>query len=218
MESQSHNNVNPDVRFDNLELIDVPRMVRTFNNKWFIQTLTNVNDSAILMCLVKGEPDWHKHDDHDEFIYVMRGKLYLEYETHTVELRKQQAISIPKGVMHRTMAPKKTILLRIEPKGNKTTCGDENWIDPIIHGVNYTYPFGISIDTTIEDLQKFEGISVRSLNICHSVNVRTIKDLLAFLKDKRNNFALVRNCGKMSDKELVDLGEKYRNYPFSEEV
>ena len=49
MESQSHNNVNPDVRFDNLELIDVPRMVRTFNNKWFIQTLTNVNDSAILM-------------------------------------------------------------------------------------------------------------------------------------------------------------------------
>jgi DNA-directed RNA polymerase alpha subunit len=62
-----------------------------------------------------------------------------------------------------------------------------------------------------------EGLSVRSLNVCISENITTLKELLEFQKNNRRNFAMIRNCGRMSDKELVGICEKYRNYNFPQD-
>ena len=104
-----------DVKYDNLELIDVPAIVAENKEKWFNQTLTTVNDSAVRLGIVQGEYHWHKHDGDDEFFFVLSGKLFIDLEGRTIELEPMTGTTIPKGVMHRTRAIEKTVMLMVRP-------------------------------------------------------------------------------------------------------
>jgi mannose-6-phosphate isomerase-like protein (cupin superfamily) len=103
-----------DVKYDHLELIDVPKMIEECKDKWFNQTLTKVNDSVVRIGIVEGEYHWHKHDNDDEFFFVLEGKLLIDLEDRTIELNPNQGVTITKGVMHRPRAPKKTVMLMVE--------------------------------------------------------------------------------------------------------
>lgn len=103
-----------DIKFDHLEKIDVPQMVRECKDKWFNQTLTRVNDSVVRLGIVEGEYHWHKHDQDDEFFFVLDGQLLIDLEDRTVALNPNEGFTISKGVMHRTRAPKKTVMLMVE--------------------------------------------------------------------------------------------------------
>ncbi|HEU4717524.1 MAG TPA: cupin domain-containing protein [Bacteroidia bacterium] len=106
-----------DVKYKHLERIDVPEMVKENRHKWFNQTLTQVNDSVVRLGIVEGDYHWHKHDNDDEFFYVVDGQLLIEIEGDTIELNPGQGVTIPKGVMHRPRAPKKTVMLMVETSG-----------------------------------------------------------------------------------------------------
>ena len=103
-----------DIKFNNLQLIDIPQMVKECNHKWFNQTLTKVNDSVVRICIVEGEYHWHKHDKDDEFFFVLEGRLFIDLEDRIIELNTQQGVTITKGIMHRPRAPIKTIMLMVE--------------------------------------------------------------------------------------------------------
>src|SRR3954449_12836036 len=85
---------------------------------WFNQTLTTVNDSAVRLGVLDGDFHWHKHDVEDEFFLVLEGRLEIDIEdAETVTLEPHQAITIRKGVVHRTRAPGRTTILMVEPAG-----------------------------------------------------------------------------------------------------
>lgn len=105
-----------DVRFDHLQKIDFDRLISECTDKWFNETLTQVNDSVIRIGIVEGEYHWHKHDNDDEFFYVIDGQLLIDLEDRTIELNPRQGFTISKGVLHRTRAPKKTVMLMVETK------------------------------------------------------------------------------------------------------
>jgi mannose-6-phosphate isomerase-like protein (cupin superfamily) len=105
-----------DVRFDHLQKIDIDRLISECTDKWFNETLTQVNDSVIRIGIVEGEYHWHKHDNDDEFFYVIDGQLLIDLEDRTIELNPRQGFTISKGVLHRTRAPKKTVMLMVETK------------------------------------------------------------------------------------------------------
>jgi mannose-6-phosphate isomerase-like protein (cupin superfamily) len=114
---------NLDVKFRHLELIDIPAIVRECKDKWFNQTLTKVNDSVIRIGIVQGEYHWHKHDQDDEFFFVLEGQLLIDLEDRTIQLNPNQGVTISKGVLHRPRAPQKTVMLMaetsmIQPTGN----------------------------------------------------------------------------------------------------
>ena len=100
-----------------LELINVQTLADTATHKWYNQTLCQVNGSVIRVGVVQGEYHWHKHDDDDEFFYVVEGKLLVDLEGRTVELNPLQGMVVPKGVLHRTRAPERTIMLMVENAG-----------------------------------------------------------------------------------------------------
>ncbi len=102
------------IKYGHLEVIDVPEIVANNIEKWFNQTLTKVNDSVARIGIVEGEYHWHKHDNDDEFFFVLEGKLFIDFEDKTVELGPMQGLTVSKGVMHRTRAPKKTVMLMVE--------------------------------------------------------------------------------------------------------
>jgi mannose-6-phosphate isomerase-like protein (cupin superfamily) len=103
-----------DVKFNHLELIDVPAIVKANQHKWFNQTLTKVNDSVVRVAIIEGEYHWHKHDHDDEFFFVLDGQLLIDLEDKTIALNPWEGFTISKGIMHRTRAPKKTVMLMVE--------------------------------------------------------------------------------------------------------
>jgi mannose-6-phosphate isomerase-like protein (cupin superfamily) len=100
-----------------LEVIDEKALADACEYKWFNQTLCKVNDSVVRVGIIEGEYHWHKHDDDDEFFYVVEGKLLIDLEDRVVELSPRQGFVVPKGVVHRTRAPHRTVILMVENAG-----------------------------------------------------------------------------------------------------
>ena len=103
-----------DVRYDHLQVIDLAEVINAVRHPWFNQTLCRVNESVVRLGVVKGEYHWHKHDDLDEFFYVVAGLFIIDLEKRTVELGPQQGFVVPRGIRHRTRASQPTVILMVE--------------------------------------------------------------------------------------------------------
>jgi dTDP-4-dehydrorhamnose 3,5-epimerase-like enzyme len=102
------------VLFSPLQLVDVPSLVKACSDRWYNQTLCQVNDSVVRLGVMQGEYHWHKHDNDDEFFFVLEGRFIVDLEDRSVELAQQQGLVVPKGVVHRTRAPERAIILMVE--------------------------------------------------------------------------------------------------------
>jgi len=100
-----------------LELIDEQALSGAAPHTWYNQTLCQVNASVVRLGVIEGEYHWHKHDHDDEFFYVVEGKLLIDLEGRTVELSPRQGFVVSKGVLHRTRAPQRTVILMVENSG-----------------------------------------------------------------------------------------------------
>jgi mannose-6-phosphate isomerase-like protein (cupin superfamily) len=100
-----------------LEVVDVSTLVAACTDRWYNQTLCRVNESVVRLGVVQGEYHWHKHDDEDEFFYVVEGLFFIDLEGRTAELSQGQGFVVPKGVMHRPRAPQRTVILMVEGAG-----------------------------------------------------------------------------------------------------
>ena len=114
-------NIHLDVKLKHQQRIDIPSIINECKEKWFNQTLTQVNDSVVRIGIVEGEFHWHKHDNDDEFFFVLEGQLLIDLENQTIELNPNQGVTISKGVMHRPRAPKKTVMLMVETSAIEPT-------------------------------------------------------------------------------------------------
>ncbi len=103
-----------DVRFPALSLVDVPVLVDACKDRWYNQTLCKVNDSVVRLGVMQGEYHWHKHDNDDEFFFVLEGHFIIDLEGRSVDLQQRQGFVVPKGVLHRTRAPERAIILMVE--------------------------------------------------------------------------------------------------------
>jgi hypothetical protein len=105
------------IHYPPLEVVDVPALVAACAVRWYNQTLCRVNDSVVRLGVMQGEYHWHKHDDEDEFFFVLEGRFLIDLEGRTVELAPRQGFVVPKGVVHRTRAPERAVILMVEGAG-----------------------------------------------------------------------------------------------------
>jgi mannose-6-phosphate isomerase-like protein (cupin superfamily) len=113
-----------DILFPPLTHIDLDPVIAGVRDQWWNQTLCKVNDSVVRMGVIQGEYHWHKHDDDDEFFYVVDGRLLIDLEpsddetpSRVIELTPRQGYVVPKGMVHRTRAPERTVILMVENAG-----------------------------------------------------------------------------------------------------
>jgi mannose-6-phosphate isomerase-like protein (cupin superfamily) len=116
--------IHTDVKFGPLALVDAGELADQCKERWWNQTLCQVNDCVAGLGVFEGEFHWHMHDREDEFFFVLEGMLLLDLEGRTVELAPRQGLMVPRGVVHRTRAPRRTVVLMIEaatvvPTGDK---------------------------------------------------------------------------------------------------
>jgi mannose-6-phosphate isomerase-like protein (cupin superfamily) len=100
-----------------LETIDVAGLVEACTDRWYNQTLCQVDESVVRLGVVQGEYHWHKHEKEDEFFYVVSGQLLIDLEDGSIDLTPGKGVVIPKGTMHRPRAPERTVILMVERAG-----------------------------------------------------------------------------------------------------
>ena len=105
-------------------MIDERALSEAAPHSWYNQTLCQVNGSVVRLGVIRGEYHWHKHTNDDEFFYVVEGRLLIDLEDRIVELSPRQGFVVPKGTLHRTRAPERTVILMLENAGIVPT-GDE---------------------------------------------------------------------------------------------
>jgi mannose-6-phosphate isomerase-like protein (cupin superfamily) len=105
------------VLYPHLEVIDEKALSDAAPHQWYNQTLCQVNGSVVRVGVIQGEYHWHKHDNDDEFFYVVEGTLIIDLEGRTIELAPRQGFVVSKGVLHRTRAPQRTVILMVENSG-----------------------------------------------------------------------------------------------------
>src|SRR5688500_5707371 len=116
--------IHSDVKFAPLEVIEAGKLVDDCKEPWWNQSLALVNDSVARIGVFHGEFHWHKHDREDELFFVLDGSLLLDVRDpngpagepieRTVELAPRQGMVVPKGVVHRTRAKQRTVVLMVE--------------------------------------------------------------------------------------------------------
>lgn len=79
MEEEHDYIINLEAKYDFLELVDVPSIIAGCEERWFNQTLCQVNDCVVRLGVVRGEFHWHKHDEEDEFFFVLQGQFLIVF-------------------------------------------------------------------------------------------------------------------------------------------
>lgn len=100
---------------DVLQVLDVQRLIDSTTDDWYNQTLCQVGDVVVRLGVMQGEYHWHKHDEQDEFFFVLDGLFRIELDgMDPVELGPRQAFTVPKGLPHRPVVPRRSAVLMIE--------------------------------------------------------------------------------------------------------
>lgn len=105
------------VLYPPLERIDMQALADACTDRWYNQTLTRVNDAVVRLGVLQGEYHWHRHQKEDEFFFVVEGRFLVDLEGRTVELLPRQGFTVPRGTLHRTRAPERSIVLMVEAAG-----------------------------------------------------------------------------------------------------
>ena len=88
-----------------------------FGDYWSPKVIAEMNDYQFKLVKIKGEFVKHQHSDTDEVFIVIEGKMSIEFETETIEIKNGEMIVVPKGVVHKPFADEECKVMLVEPKG-----------------------------------------------------------------------------------------------------
>jgi mannose-6-phosphate isomerase-like protein (cupin superfamily) len=88
---------------------------------WSPRIVGEVDDSYVKVAKVKGSLTWHSHEREDELFLVLQGRLRIEMEHESVDLREGDMFIVPKGVRHNPVAAEECHILLFERKSTAHT-------------------------------------------------------------------------------------------------
>lgn len=103
--------------------------LQLFSNTFSPRTIAEFNGHDVMVVKLNGPFVWHKHDDTDDFFFVIQGNVSIELRDRTIELGPGDLYVVPKGVEHRPVSHGEAQLLLIEPTGTANT-GDRDTAAP----------------------------------------------------------------------------------------
>jgi len=104
-----------------VEKINLSQKLSLFREYWSPKIVGELNDSFIKLAKLKGEFDWHHHENEDELFIVVKGRLLIKFRDTEISLEEGELIVIPKGVDHLPVATDEVHVILIEPKGTLNT-------------------------------------------------------------------------------------------------
>lgn len=90
------------MRFPPLTVIDTKSESEVNISTYQNFPLCLINDHVVRMSIMTEPFYWHLHPNSDELFLVIEGSIFVDLESHTVELLPGQLFNIPMNVKHRT--------------------------------------------------------------------------------------------------------------------
>lgn len=104
-----------------LDKINLSRKFNLFSEHWSPKIVGELNDSYIKVAKLKGEFDWHHHENEDEMFLIIKGCLLIKFRDKEISIDEGELIVIPKGVDHLPVAAEEVQVMLIEPKETLNT-------------------------------------------------------------------------------------------------
>jgi mannose-6-phosphate isomerase-like protein (cupin superfamily) len=104
-----------------MNTVNLSEKLSTFSDHWQPRTVGEFNGHDLMVVKVKVEYPWHNHDDTDDLLLVLKGRLVIELRDRSVALGPGELFVVPKGVEHRPVAQEEVHMLLIERSGTPNT-------------------------------------------------------------------------------------------------
>ena len=88
---------------------------------WSPRVIAEVDDAYVKVAKVQGSLAWHSHENEDELFLVLKGRLRIELEDRTLDLKEGEMFVVPKGVSHNPVADEECYIMLIERKSTLHT-------------------------------------------------------------------------------------------------
>ena len=112
-----------------IEKANLADKLQLFSDYFAPRVVSQFNGHDVMVTKLKGPFIWHKHDNTDDFFFVLKGTLDIELRDRTITLEAGEVFVVPQGVEHRPVARNEVHLLLIEPTGTPNT-GDASTAAP----------------------------------------------------------------------------------------
>ena len=99
------------------KLINLYSKFDNFSDYWSPKVIAEMNDYQFKLVKIKGEFVKHQHSETDEAFIVIEGKMSIDFETHTIEIKSGEMIVVPKGITHKPFAEEECKVMLVEPRG-----------------------------------------------------------------------------------------------------
>jgi len=109
-----------------MKAINLNDRLARFSTHWDPHVVADYNENDVMVVKFSGAFPFHKHDNTDDFFYVLEGEMLMDVEGQpSVPVRAGEIFVVPKGVVHRPRAEREVQVLLIEPKGEPNS-GDSD--------------------------------------------------------------------------------------------
>ena len=104
-----------------MESVNLAQKFSLFSDHWAPKIVGDLNDSHVKLVKVKGEFNWHSHENEDELFLVVRGQLTIRLRDRDIALNEGEFFIVPRGVEHLPVAENEAHILLLEPKSMVNT-------------------------------------------------------------------------------------------------
>lgn len=109
-----------------MKTINLAEKLNKFSSHWDPHVVADYNENEVMVVKFQGEFPFHKHDETDDFFYVLEGEMLIDIEGEEPRsVKAGELFVVPKGVVHRPRAENEVKVLLIEPKGEPNS-GDSD--------------------------------------------------------------------------------------------
>jgi quercetin dioxygenase-like cupin family protein len=110
-----------------MDKVAIPDAFTTFAEHWRPRIVGEVNGSKVQLSKFAGEFVWHSHPESDDFFYVVKGRIEIDFrDRDAVELGEGDLLIIPAGVEHRPRAAEEAWIVNIALAGTVNTGDNED--------------------------------------------------------------------------------------------
>jgi mannose-6-phosphate isomerase-like protein (cupin superfamily) len=104
-----------------MNVINIDEKLKLFQDHWSPKIVGELNGQQVKLAKLNGEFVWHKHENEDEFFYVIRGSLIIEFRDKIETILENEFIIVPRGVEHRPIARSEVSVMLFEPASTINT-------------------------------------------------------------------------------------------------
>ena len=118
------------------KVVNIKDKLSQFSDHWNPKIIGRLHGIVLKVVKLKGEFNWHHHDDEDELFWVINGKLVIHFRDKDITINEGEFLIIPKKVEHKPEAKEEVEIVLIEPEetrntGNVTTENTVEYLDEL---------------------------------------------------------------------------------------